>query len=227
MADNWLETGAASTTLAPRPAMSESPYRCSVLLLDDQPGVLALLARQLGREFDTATASTTSQAETLLGDRSFDIIVSDLQLGSVSGIAFLDWVRRTYPRTARVLLTGTARLEDAAQAINCCQVHRLVLKPWRMEDLLENMRAVSRPLLLERSHEKLLEEYRTLTEDLERRVKDRTRQKFNVSVAEVDANDLSITQGPDFAVAPLQLDARRLAPATVAYDSDHPLPGIE
>jgi diguanylate cyclase len=160
----------------PLPTMATNRYRCSVLLLDDQPAVLALLARQLGREFDTATATTPSQAQTMLVERPFDIVVSDLQLGNVSGIAFLEWVRQNHPRSARILLTGTARLEDAAQAINCCQVQRLVLKPWKMEDLLANLRAVSRPVLLERSHEKLLEEYRTLTQDLERRVRDRTEE---------------------------------------------------
>lgn len=158
------------------PTKDAHRYRCSVLLVDDQPAVLALLARQIGREFDTATASSPTEAQGLWADRSFDIVVSDLQIGSESGIAFLDWVRRTHPGTARVLLTGTARLEDAAQAINCSQVHRLVLKPWKAEDLLANLRAVSRPVLLERSHEQLLEDYRKLTDDLERRVKERTEQ---------------------------------------------------
>jgi len=169
-------SGARPTPTVFAQTMSTNPYRCSVLLLDDQPGVLALLAKQLAPEFDTTTATTTAQAQGLFADRQFDIVVSDLQLGPESGIAFLDWVRREHPTTARVLLTGTARLEDAAQAINCCQVHRLVLKPWKTEDLLANLRAVSGPVLLERSHEELLEQYRTLTQDLERRVAERTEQ---------------------------------------------------
>ena len=174
--DKRLGTRPDAFPAPPTPVMANSRYRCSVLLLDDQPAVLALLAKQLAPEFDTTTAGTTTHAQSLLAERPFDIVLSDLQLGAESGIAFLDWVRRTHPNIARVLLTGTARLEDAAQAINCCQVHRLVLKPWKMEDLLANLRAVSRPVLLERSHEQLLEEYRTLAQDLERRVADRTEQ---------------------------------------------------
>jgi diguanylate cyclase (GGDEF)-like protein len=88
----------------------------------------------------------------------------------------LDWVRKTTPRTSRVLLTGTARLEDAVDAINRTQVHRLVLKPWRSEDLLQTLRAASRALLLERSHEQLLDELRKLNLELEQRVADRTRE---------------------------------------------------
>jgi diguanylate cyclase (GGDEF)-like protein len=158
--------------------MPDSPYRCSVLLVDDQPGVLTLLAQQLGTEFATATATTPAEAREVIAGRPVDIVVSDLTLGvgDESGVALLEWVRHTHPRIARVLLTGTAKLEDAAEAINRCHVHRLVLKPWAEADLLAHLRAVSEPLLLERSHEHLLEEYRRLTQDLERRVKERTEE---------------------------------------------------
>src|SRR5205085_959030 len=61
-------------------------------------------------------------------------------------------------------------------AINHTQVHRLVLKPWRAEDLLQTLRATARALLLERSHEQLLDELRKLNIDLEQRVTDRTRE---------------------------------------------------
>jgi diguanylate cyclase (GGDEF)-like protein len=105
-----------------------------------------------------------------------DILVSDLQLPDETGLSLLDWVRRTSPRTSRVLLTGTARLEDAVDAVNQTQVHRLVLKPWRAEDLIQTLRATARGLLLERSHEQLLDELRQLNLDLEQRVAERTRE---------------------------------------------------
>jgi diguanylate cyclase (GGDEF)-like protein len=99
-----------------------------------------------------------------------------LNLPDETGLSLLDWVRRTAPRTSRILISGTARLEDAADAINQTQVHRLVLKPWRGEDLLQTLRAAARALLLERSHEQLLDELRKLNLDLELRVAERTRE---------------------------------------------------
>jgi GGDEF domain-containing protein len=65
-------------------------------------------------------------------------------------------------------------MEDAVDAINHCQVHRLVLKPWRSEDLLQTLRTIARGLLLERSHEQLLDELRRLNLELEQRVHTRT-----------------------------------------------------
>jgi len=162
--------------LATDPTVSPPRHACSVLVVDDEPAILAMLVNQLGREFDVVTACSAEQARTEFARRPIDIVISDLQLGTETGLQLLDWVRRAAPRAVRVLLTGTARLEDAAEAINFCQVHRLVLKPWRTDDLLDTLRQTARGLLLERNHEQLLTEYRRLTEELERRVQDRTRE---------------------------------------------------
>ena len=103
------------------------------------------------------------------------MVLTDLNLPGRAGASLLDWVRRMTPRTARVLITGTARLEDAADAINQTQVHRLILAR-RGEDLLQSLRAAARALLMERSHEQLLDELRKLNVELEQRVIDRTRE---------------------------------------------------
>jgi diguanylate cyclase (GGDEF)-like protein len=156
--------------------MAPSRYKCSVLVVDDEPAVLALLTGQLRDEFEVFTAPTAEAARSTLSGRAIDIVLTDLQLPDANGIQLLDWVQHNAPRTARVLLSGTARIEDAADAINCSRVHRLVLKPWRAEDLLTNLRQVARGLLLERSHEELLEELRQLNLELEQRVGERTRE---------------------------------------------------
>jgi diguanylate cyclase (GGDEF)-like protein len=154
--------------------MSQNRYKCSLLAVDDDPEVLAILVRQLGHEFEILTVGSGQEARQLLASRTIDIILTDLQLKDESGLSLLDHVYRTAPRTARVLITGMACVQDAVDAINCCHVHRLILKPWRSEDLAANLRAVSRNLLLERSHENLLEQLRTLNAELEARVEERT-----------------------------------------------------
>jgi diguanylate cyclase len=151
-------------------------YKCSVLTVDDEPAVLGLLAHQLGHEFEVTTAGSAADARRLVAARPPDIVLADLTLPDDTGIRLLDWVYRTAPRTARVLISGTARLQDAADAINCGHVHRLILKPWKAEDLVAHLRAVARGLLLERSHERLLEELRTLNQELEQRVQERTEE---------------------------------------------------
>ncbi len=166
----------ARVTPPPAVDMHTPRYKCSVLAVDDEPAILAMLAQQLGHEFDVATATSAAAARQLIAAHPPDIVLSDLTLPDETGIRLLDWVYRTAPRTARVLISGTARLQDAADAINCGHIHRLILKPWKPEDLVAHLRAVARGLLLERSHERLLEELRTLNQELEQRVQERTEE---------------------------------------------------
>ncbi len=166
-----METDRAYAT---QPVMTTTRYRCAVLLVDDEPAILALLSQQLGDEFDILTACTLEQARAVINRQPIDIVLTDLQLDDGSGINLLEWVKQASPRSARVLLSGTARVEDAAEAINRALVHRLLLKPWRPVDLLDNVRSVARALLLERSHEQLLDDYRKLNTELEDRVTART-----------------------------------------------------
>ena len=164
------------TAIDSHSVLNTSRYRCSLLIVDDEPSILALLVGQLGQEFDVQTAGTVEQSRQVLTTRPVDIVLTDLQLPDGTGIQLLDWVHRHTPRTARVLLSGTARIEDAADAINCSRVHRLILKPWRSEDLLTSLRSVARTLLLERSHELLQDDLRRSHLELEQRVTDRTRE---------------------------------------------------
>ena len=156
--------------------MNVSRFKCSVLVVDDDAGVLTLLAQQLAADFEVVSAQSAEQARAVLAGRTIDIVLSDLHLPDESGLMLLEGVRRASPRTARVLITGAARIEDAVDAINHAQVHRLVLKPWRAEDLRQSLLTIGRALLLERSHEQLLDELRHLNADLEARVAERTRE---------------------------------------------------
>ncbi|MFM8271066.1 MAG: diguanylate cyclase [Gemmata sp.] len=216
--------------------MNVTRYKCSVLAVDDDPATLAVLTGQLGTDFEVLTAGTGAGARALVSQRSVDIVLSDLQLPDESGLALLDWVRRTAPRTARVLITGTASLQDAVDAINNSQVHRLVLKPWRSEDLLQTLRAISRGLLLERSHEHLLDELRKLNLELEQRVHTRTQelehalgmlQQANLILEKMAATDpltgLANKRAID-AAARKEMQRRARVPTPIAVfwiDADH------
>jgi len=173
--------------------MNVTRYKCSVLAVDDDPVILAILTTQLANDFEVITACSAEQARVAIAQRTIDILLTDLQLPDESGLGLLDWVRRTSPRTSRVLLTGTARLEDAVDAINHTQVHRLVLKPWRAADLVQTLRGAARGLLLERSHEQLLDELRRLNLELEQRVAERTRE-LEVALVQIQQKNRILEQ---------------------------------
>jgi len=209
--------------------MPPSRYKCSVLVVDDEPAILALLEAQLGREFDVRVATSAEQAREMLVAGGVDILLTDLTLPDATGVQLLDWAYRAFPRTARILISGTVRLQDLADAVNCCHVHRMVLKPWRGEDLLAHLRDVARGLLLERSHEHLLEELRTLNGQLEERVAERTRElQVRTQILEKMALTDPLTGLPNRRaielIARKELHRRSRSPGPVAFgliDADH------
>ena len=147
---------------------------CTLLLVDDEPGILSLLTSQLQRDYTILTACSSDQARTILGKSSVDIVLADLHIGKESGMQLLDWVQKHHPQTARVLISATTRVEDTVEAINRSRIHRLVLKPWHADDLRNMIESVAKSLHLERNHEQLLDEYRRLNLELEQRVQERT-----------------------------------------------------
>jgi len=109
----------------------------TILLVDDERNVLNALIRLLrGEDREIYTAETASQAwERLKELGGVNLVISDNRLPDISGIDFLVKVRRLYPDTIRMLITGYPGFDSAIEAINKGQVYRYIPKPWENEEL--------------------------------------------------------------------------------------------
>lgn len=90
--------------------------RGRILLVDDEPQVLSVLARILGRHHDTVTLTRATDAlELLRKGEAFDLIFCDLMMPGLSGMALYDELGRVAPEhQARVVfLTGGAFTPEA------------------------------------------------------------------------------------------------------------------
>jgi response regulator RpfG family c-di-GMP phosphodiesterase len=107
--------------------MSELPR---LLLVADEPMVLEALSRQLRREYEITCASGAAAAMLALAHNPpFDVIVSDLRMPGMDGVALLERCAAAAPDTSRVLLTGYADAEAAIDAVNKGQIFRFLTKP--------------------------------------------------------------------------------------------------
>lgn len=105
----------------------EENARPRVLCVDDEPRVLAALARTLHRHFAlTTAASGAGGLELLRREGPFAVVVSDLRMPGMDGVAFLARVREAAPDTVRVLLTGQADLAAAVAAVNEGNIFRFL-----------------------------------------------------------------------------------------------------
>jgi DNA-binding NtrC family response regulator len=143
-----------------------------ILLLDDEPNITAGLKRALHNEpWKIFTAATVGGAFDLMMREPVDVIVSDERMPGMSGSQFLAEVRKKYPNTIRMILSGQADLEAAVRAINEGEVYRFLLKPCNPADLRITIRqALEHKQLVELSR-KLLREYekkQAILDELER-----------------------------------------------------------
>ena len=157
-------------------------YKCSLLVVDDEPFILDSLKIFLSPEFEVLTADSADAAQLHFANREIDLILTDQKMPRVSGVQLLEWVKEHSPRTIRLMMTGFAELEETISAINQSQVFRFLLKPWQSDDLLDMLRTAAKTFILERSHTQLLDELRQVNEklrdvniDLENRVAERTK----------------------------------------------------
>ncbi|GIX49668.1 MAG: hypothetical protein KatS3mg131_3879 [Candidatus Tectimicrobiota bacterium] len=113
----------------------------AVLLVDDEPHVLAGLRRALRREpLELFCATSAEEGFVILHARHIDAVVSDQDMPGMPGTVFLAKVRQEFPDTVRFMLTGKATLEVALQAINEGAISRFFTKPCDHVELAIAMR---------------------------------------------------------------------------------------
>jgi CheY-like chemotaxis protein len=113
----------------------EDPDQPWVVLLDDDPGVLAALRRLLrGEPYQVLATSDPLEALGALGERDVRVLITDQRMPRMNGTELLGWVQARFPQMPCVLLTGFA---DTALVVERedLRIERLVSKPWHDGDL--------------------------------------------------------------------------------------------
>lgn len=112
----------------------------TLLLVDDEPRILAALRRTLRSEkYRVLTTSDPLEALGILDRERVDVLVSDIDMPQISGAELIARVRAAHPNVVRILLTGRGSLETALTAINAGEVFRYLTKPWDERELKETL----------------------------------------------------------------------------------------
>ncbi|MCW3032294.1 MAG: response regulator [Solirubrobacterales bacterium] len=113
--------------------------RPAILAVDDEPAVLAAVARDLRRHFGeryrVLRAGSGADGLDLLGEMrtrgdSVAMLVADQRMPGMDGTDYLLKARGIYPEAKRVLLTAYADTAAAIAAINEVSLDYYLLKPW-------------------------------------------------------------------------------------------------
>ena len=115
-------------------AQPETPFQ--LLLVDDEPGILAALRRVFQREnYQLHFARNGVEALKILASQNIHLIISDFMMPEMNGSELLAQVRERWPDSIRIMLTGHANTEAVMGSIRDGAVYRFILKPWNDDDL--------------------------------------------------------------------------------------------
>jgi thioredoxin reductase (NADPH) len=125
------------------PDTTSEPRRPAILAVDDEPAVLAAVARDLrkgfGERYRILRAGSGADALQLLtesrtrGD-AVALLIADQRMPEMDGTDYLVEARKIYPEAKRVLLTAYADTEAAIFAINKVSLDYYLRKPWDPPD---------------------------------------------------------------------------------------------
>jgi thioredoxin reductase (NADPH) len=130
---------AESAAVAAVPEPSSPQRRPAIVAVDDEPAVLAAVARDLRRGFGeryrvlrAASGSEALEALRELRARGDQVamLIADQRMPGMSGTQYLVEARKLVPDAKRVLLTAYADTEAAIAAINEVALDYYLLKPW-------------------------------------------------------------------------------------------------
>jgi DNA-binding response OmpR family regulator len=113
----------------------------SILLVEDEPGIVDFLGRGLRAEgFAVEAALDGLEGERRALRESFDMVVLDLMLPGVGGMEVLAKLRASKPELPVIVLTARGDVEDRVAGLDAGAVDYLV-KPFSLAELLARVRA--------------------------------------------------------------------------------------
>ncbi len=106
-----------------------------VLYLDDDQANLNSFMANFRQQFEVFIATNPVEAYNLIEAERINIVITDHNMPSMSGVEFLESVSRDYPFVQRILLTGFTDLVPVVEAVNKGKVFRILTKPFNMDEI--------------------------------------------------------------------------------------------
>lgn len=119
----------------------KAPYSgMNLLVVDDDASIRALVSRIAGSwAYDTDECASAEDALRQLEKRKYNIILSDIKMGRMDGIAFAEHVRQKMPSIAVVIMTGNPSPKTAKKSHDLGAIYYMQ-KPIAIEELGDTLR---------------------------------------------------------------------------------------
>jgi DNA-binding response OmpR family regulator len=124
-----------------QPATESVPTSATVLVIEDEPGIVDFVRRGLEAQgFRVQTATDGNEGERMALTEAVDAVVLDLMLPGRGGLEVLASVHRERPALPVIVLSALGELDDRVTGLEAGAVDYLV-KPFSLAELIARVRA--------------------------------------------------------------------------------------
>lgn len=121
----------------------------SVLIVDDDAALSSAIRLNLDSAgFAVASVNNSTEGIRRLSDEPFEVVLCDLKMPELDGIAFSKRCSKDYPQTRVILMTGNGS-QDAALAALRAGAYDYLPKPFAVEELLFKLKKIEEHRKLE------------------------------------------------------------------------------
>ncbi|MGZ3768055.1 MAG: sigma-54-dependent transcriptional regulator [Bdellovibrio sp.] len=132
--------------------------KARILVVDDEESIREFLEIMLKKQgYEVTLAEDGQKAKDLLTKKTFDMIISDLQMPNVTGIELLKHVKDSYPDVVFMMITAFGTTETAVEAMKM-GAYDYLTKPFKIDEVRLNIQNALRSRNLEVENRSLKKE---------------------------------------------------------------------
>lgn len=111
-----------------------------MLVVDDEEKVTQTLKSTFIQQgYNVITAGNGKEANRIIDQNPLDLILLDIEMPEVSGLEVLERVKKTYPDTKVIIITGFGEYEDKARKLKC---DAFIKKPFAVSQLKDTVESL-------------------------------------------------------------------------------------
>lgn len=125
----------------------------SVLVVDDEVGILKALSRVLTRfGYSVKTANCGADALEILQAWPCKVVLTDFRMPTMDGAELLATIKLRYPDIVGLVISGYSDFQSVKTLLNAGSAYRFLEKPWEDDELMQQVGAAFEYYLQRRFH---------------------------------------------------------------------------
>lgn len=106
-----------------------------IVYVDDEPHNLTVFEAAMPSDWEVHVFDSPLKALEKINDLSPWVVLSDQRMPGMSGVSFLELVRKISPHTIRAIVTGFSEEDLVVESVRKAHIFDYIRKPWDVDDL--------------------------------------------------------------------------------------------